>query len=138
MPLKSFGAHLARHVIAELRVTLDDLLRHVWLNRLHVRRQKQTRTERALLMNVVDDLRMPDVVNLVDRELRLDLRERVPVAVVIVAGVFVIELRRISSFVRRAESFVVPVLDDVNAVRIQRRHEQDDRVVEDLLNFRFG
>ena len=79
---------------------------------------------------------MPDVVNLVDGELCLDLRERVPVAIVIVARVLVIELGRISSFVRRAESFVVPVLDDVDAIGIQRRHQQDDRVVENVLNLR--
>ena len=61
-------------------------------------------------MYVVDDLRMPDVVNLVDGELRFDLRERIPVAVVIVTGVLVIELGRIGAFERRAECFVVPVL----------------------------
>jgi hypothetical protein len=70
-------------------------------------------------MNVVDDLRMPDVVNLVDSDLRFDLRERIPVAIVIVTGVLVIELRRIGAFERRAECFVVPVFDDVDAVRIQ-------------------
>ena len=73
-------------------------------------------------MNVVDDLRMPDVVNLIDCNLRLDLREGIPVAIVIVAGVFVIELRRIGSFVRCAECFVLPVFDDVDAIRIQRWH----------------
>ena len=38
-------------------------------------------------MNVVHDLRVPDVVNLVDGELRFNLREGVPIAVVIVTGV---------------------------------------------------
>ena len=70
-------------------------------------------------MNVVDDLRMPNVVNLIDRELCLDLREGIPVAIVIVTRVLVIELRRISTFERRAECFVVPVLDDVYAVGIE-------------------
>ena len=89
-------------------------------------------------MYVVDDLWMPDVVNLVDRDLRLNLREGVPVAVVIVARVLVIELRRIGAFERRAECFVVPVLDDVNAVRVERRDQQNDRVVENFLNLWFG
>ena len=88
-------------------------------------------------MNVVDDLRMPDVENLVDDQLRLNLRERVPVAIVIVAGVLVIELRRVSAFVRRAQSFLIPVVDDIHAIRIGRRHEQDDGVLENLLNLGF-
>ncbi len=87
-------------------------------------------------MYVVDDLRMPDVENLIDDELRLDLGERVPVAIVIVARVLVIELGRIGSFVRRAQSLLIPVVDDVDAVRIRRRHQQNDRVLQNLLNFR--
>ena len=133
MPLKPLFAQIGGHVVAEFGVAFDDLLRHVRLDRLHVRRQKQPRAVRALLMNVVDDLRVPDVVNLIDGQLRLDLRERVPVAVVVVADVFVIKLGRIGAFVWRAESFLVPVVDDIDAVGIEARHEQDDRVVENLL-----
>ena len=83
----------------------------------------------------MDDLRVPDVVDLIDRELRLDLREGVPIAVVIVADVLVVKLGRIGAFVRRAESFLVPVIDDINAIRVQTWHEQDDRVLQNLLNF---
>ena len=46
---------------------------------------------RALLVDVVDDLRIPRRVQRVDRVARLDLRERVPVAVVVVARVVVVE-----------------------------------------------
>src|SRR6185369_13232266 len=105
--------------VSQLRVTLHERLRHIWLDGGHVRRQEQTRTERTLLVDVVDYLRMPDVVNLIDSELRLDLREGVPVAVVIVTGVLVIELWRIRAFERCAECFVVPGFDDVYAVRVQ-------------------
>ena len=87
-------------------------------------------------MDVVDNLRMPDVVNLVDSDLRLELREGIPVAIVIVACVFVIKLRRVSSLVRRSERFVVPVFDDVDAIRIQRRHQEDYGVAQDVLNLR--
>ena len=73
----------------------------------------------ALLMNIVDDLRMPDVVNLIDGDLRLDLGEGIPIAVVIVAHILVIKLRRIGAFIRSAERFVVPVLDDIHAIGIQ-------------------
>ncbi len=120
-PLETRAAHLFGDLAAQFRVAFDDLFRHVGLDRLHVWRQKQTRAKRALLMYVVDDLRMPDVENLIDDELRLDLRERVPIAIVIVAGVLVIKLWRIGAFIRRAQSLLVPVVDDVHAIRICRR-----------------
>ena len=41
-------------------------------------------------MNVVNDLWVPDVVNLVYSDLGLYLRECIPIAVVVVAGVLVI------------------------------------------------
>src|SRR4051812_39867464 len=66
---------------------------HVRLPRLDVRRQEEARPGFALLMYVVDDLRSPDILNLVYRELRLDLRESVPVAVVVVTCVMMIKLR---------------------------------------------
>src|SRR5262249_26485412 len=40
--------------------------RHVWFPRLGVRRQEEPRACIALLVDVVDDLRMPDVLDLVD------------------------------------------------------------------------
>src|SRR5258708_22031659 len=79
------GAHFFREVVAEFGVALDDLLRHIGLDGLHVRWQKQTRAKRTLLMYVVDNLRMPDVEDFIDDQLGLDLRERVPVAIVVVA-----------------------------------------------------
>lgn len=79
-------------------------------------------------MNVEHDLRMPDVVDLIDGELCLDLREGVPVAVQVMADVPMIKLGRIGAFIRRAERFVVPILHDINAVRVEARHEQDDRI----------
>src|SRR2546422_8607352 len=39
------------------------------------------------LFRSVHDLRMPDVVERVDRQLRFDLGEGVPIAVIVVAGV---------------------------------------------------
>ena len=113
-------------------IAFNYLLRHVGFDRRHIRRQKQSRAESALLVNVVHDLRMPDVVNLVYGDLRLDLREGIPVAVVIVAHVLLIKLRRIGAFIRRAECFVVPVFDNVNTVRIQGGNQQDDRVMENF------
>jgi len=84
----------------------------VRLDRIHVRRNEQPRFIGALLMDVVDDLRMPEIVQRVDGHLRLDLRERVPVAVVIVAHVFLIKLRRIRAFPLRAQRAPVPAGHD--------------------------
>src|SRR4030095_12270709 len=87
---ESFRAHFTRHPVTELRVSFDNLLWNVRFDWLHVRRQEQSRTHRTLLMYVVDDLWMPNVVNLVDSDLRLNLCECIPVAIVIVAGGFVV------------------------------------------------
>ena len=104
--------------------------------RIHVRRNEDPARVRALLVDVVDDLRIPRRVERVHRVARLGLRERVPVAVVVVADVVVVELRRRRPFRLRAERRAVPVADDVHAVRILRRHEDDDRVREDRARLR--
>ncbi len=119
MPSRPFLRRSAAIAVAQLGVAFDDLLRHVRLDRLHVRRQEKPRAVLTLLMDVVDDLRMPDVVDLIDRELRLDLRERVPVAVVIVADVLVIKLWRLGAFELCSERFVVPVFHDIDAIGIE-------------------
>jgi hypothetical protein len=59
-------------------------------DRVYPRRQKDARTGSALLMHVVDDLRAPGVENLFNSEPRFDLREAVPVAVVIVTDVLMV------------------------------------------------
>jgi len=87
-------------------------------------------------VDVVDDLRVPDVMDFIDCQLRFDLRKGVPVAIVIVADVLVIKLGRLGAFVRRAESFVVPIFDDVDAVRIQAGYKQNDRILENVLYLR--
>ena len=47
-----------------------------------------------------------------------------------ITDVFVIKLGRLGAFIRRPERFLVPVIDDIDSVRIQRRNEQDDGVVQ--------
>ena len=63
-------------------------------------------------------VRMPNVVNLVDGNLCLNLGKRIPVAIVIVAHILVIKLRWICSLVGRAERLVVPVFDNIYAIGI--------------------
>ncbi len=106
----------------QLRVAFNDLLRNIRLNGLHVGREEKSSPCCAHLVYVVDYLRMPDVVNLVNDNLRLLLRERVPVAVVVVADVLVVEHGRVRALKGCAESLVVPVLYDIDAVGVQGRH----------------
>ncbi len=80
-------------------------------------------------MHVVDDLRMPDILQF-RREARFGLRENVPVAIVVVADVLVIELRRRRAFIRRAQRLAIPARHDIHSVGILRRHQHDDHVVE--------
>ena len=113
-----------------------DLLRedrvHIRVVRVDEGRHEVARAVRHHLVQVVDDLRMPDVVDLLDRQAVLGLREHEPVAVVVVAGVGLIDLRRRAPLERRAERLRVPLLDEVPAIRVQRRHEQQDDIIENL------
>ena len=85
---------LPGHRAAEGVDAVDQERIDVRLDGIEVRRQEQPRAIRIHLMDVVHDLRMPDIVQRIDCELCLDLRESIPVAVVVVAGVIVIQLRR--------------------------------------------
>ena len=81
-------------------------------------------------MHVVDDLRMPGILQLRGEAL-LGLRKDVPVAIVVVPDIFLIQLRRRRAFIRRAQCLPIPARHDIHAVRVLRRHQQDDHVVED-------
>ena len=67
---------------------------------------------------------------------RFRLRENVPVAIVVVADVVVIELRRRSAVIRRPARLAIPARDDIDAVRILRRLQQQDHVIENRLELR--
>jgi len=84
-------------------------------------------------MDVVDDLRVPDVVDLGDEGAGFGLGEDVPVAVVVVADVLLVEDGRGGAFVGGVEGFAVPVGDEVEAVGVDGGDEQEDGVGEDLL-----
>ena len=92
------------------------------------RRYEDAGAVRAHLVHVVGDLRLVLAVD-IDGEPRLLLGEHEPVAVVVVSGVAVVQVRvdaRISGAAR-----VVPVVDHQDlAVRILGRDEQQHRVVE--------
>ena len=108
----------------------------VRLDWIHVRRNEKTRLVGALLVDVVHDLRMPEIVERVHRHLRLDLRERIPIAVVVVARVVMVEHGHVRSFRRSAEGAAIPVADNVDAVGVERRHHQHDRLRADRARLR--
>ena len=74
---------------------------------------------------------MPYVVQFADHMPGLDLRQHVPIAIIIVAGVFVIKLRRRGPLERRPHRLAVPARHNVDTIRIERGHEQQYRVVQD-------
>jgi hypothetical protein len=84
---------------------------NIRIDRVYPGRQEDARSGRALLMHVIDDLRTPRVENLLDSEPRFGLREAVPVAVVVVADIFVIERDRPGPFIGRAEVLFIPIHD---------------------------
>jgi hypothetical protein len=57
-----------------------------------------------------------------------------PVAIVVVAHVRMVEPRRIGGLERGVEDAVVPALDDVEAVGVHHRHEEEHHVLPDLLH----
>ena len=95
------------------------------------RRHEDARRVGTHLVHVVDDLRMPHVVQLGDGQLRFLLREHVPVAIVVVADVFLVKLGRAGALEGRAKGAAVPARHDVHAIRIKRWHQQEDGVLED-------
>ena len=102
-------------------------------HRLGVRRQENARAVAAHV--VVIDVGLGPPVR--EQDLGHVLRVRhvglKGVAVVVVAGVLLIQPRRIGALVLRAELLVVPVGDHDFAVRIEAGHLDEDDVVEDAL-----
>ncbi len=90
----------------------------------------------ALLVNVVNNLRVPDVLYSGDRIASLGLGEDIPIAIVIVAYIVLPQLGRLAAFIRCVQGFAIPASDDVHAVRIQRRDKDQDGVLADGLKSR--
>ena len=120
-----------RHRGAEGVDLLDDQRVDVGIDGIDPGRNEDARPVAAHLMHVVDDLGVPGVVHLLDGQPRLLLAEDVPVAVVVVAGVAVVELGQRRCLVGRPEPAVVPGVHLVDAVGIERRHQQENRVRQD-------
>ena len=102
---------------------------HVRLPRVRVGRHEEPRPPRAHLVHVVHDLGVPASVQVLDGQPRLLLRERVPVAVVVVADVRVVEHRGRRVLERSPLLAAVPLGHELRAVGVVRReHEEHDAV----------
>ena len=99
------------------------------------RRDEHARRVLAHLVHVVNQLRMPDVLE-ASGGARLRQREDIPVAIVVMADVMVIDLWRRGSVIWSAARLSVPLRYYVHSIRIFGRFEQDDDVVENRLEFR--
>ena len=126
------GLKVQRHLRAERADLAQDGRVNVRVRRVEERRHAHARAELPLLMDVVDDFGEPLAPKERRDNLRLDLRQHEPVAVVVVAGVVMIEHRRAAAFVLRAERLAIPVGDDVYAVGVDRRHKHQHRLAEHL------
>ena len=70
--------------------------------------------------------------------LRFRQVEREAVAIVVVARVLLVQPRQPRCFVLRADVLHVPVRNHLRAVRVDRRHDDADHVVEHALRFFIG
>ena len=96
-----------------------------------LRRDHDARAVASHLMRVFINLREPVLIHDLRPVLRLDLRQHVPVAIVVVTDIRAVQLRRTRAFVRRARRLLEPVADDVVAVGVEAGDEEEDGVVED-------
>ena len=108
----------------------------VGIDGIHGRHDEDPRAAAAHLVHVQPDLGEPLLVEDLPDEARFDLGEHVSVAVVVVAGVGMIQPGQRGILIRRSQGLVVPIGDHDFAVGIQAGHEQEDDVVQDLVDLR--
>ena len=95
-------------------------------------RDEEARAGLPLLVYVVDDFGEPLLPEEAREGARLREVEHEPVAVVVVAGVGVVNLRRLGALPGLAHRGAIPVGDDLYAVGVGRGDEDEDRVVQNL------
>ena len=133
-PLLAGGDERRRHRPADPGLPFQQERMDVRVVRVLVRRHEHPCAAGTHLVHVVGDLRLVLAVD-VDGKPGLLLREHEPVAVVVVAGIALVQVR-IDPVEPRALGGV-PMIDDQDlAVRVLRRHQQHDGVVENLANLR--
>ncbi len=133
--LLALGNQRRRHRLADGGLAQRQDRMDVDVERIGERRHEDPRSVRALLVHVVRDDRPVLVLHQLDVHARFLLRQHEPVAVVVVADVLVVQVR-IDARVGRALGLVPVVDDQMLPVGIDRRDEQDHRVLEHLARCR--
>ncbi len=123
------GGQALRDVRAERGEPLLDQRILVRVERVDERRHHEASALAAHLVHIEDCLRMLAVVEL-HVEARLRLRHHEPVAIVVMAGVRMIEEGQVRAGMLGAAPLLVPLGDHVDPVRIMARDNQRDRVLE--------
>ncbi len=126
------GTHRAADLVETVRHARVD----VRIQRIRVGRDDDPRVAWRTLVLVVDDLRVPLVIDHFRDGLRLRHVVHEEVTVVIVADIVVIELRWRGLLVRCIELALVPLADDLQPVRVHAGHQQEDDVLPDRVHLR--
>ena len=105
---------------------------NVRVDRVGGRHREDPGTVAALLVFVEPDRGEPVVPEQVGRHPAFALGEQVHVPVVVVADVVVVEIRERARLVGCAEVLVVPVGHHDLPVGVERRHQQENYLVENL------
>ena len=95
----------------------------VRIRRIVKRRHEESRSIRALLMNVIDDFRKPFFPKQTSDGFRLFQIKHEPVAIVVVPGVVMIKFRRVAPFGGCAQRLTIIIGHNIHAVRIRRRNQ---------------
>ena len=125
LELQGHGAAKQRRLAPDERVL-------VRVDGIVVGRHEEARAVAAHLVHGEEDLRMPLAREEPRQRAVLSHVQHEGVAVDVVAHVLVVGPRHLPAFERRALHLLVPVGHQLVAVRVQRRHEDDDDPIEQL------
>ncbi|GIU77772.1 MAG: hypothetical protein KatS3mg005_1010 [Bryobacteraceae bacterium] len=123
---RQIGGHVHAHHVAEL----GDQGIDVGLYRIQPRRDEHSGAEHAHLVDVIDNLRPENIMQFFDDGPVFRLGEEIPVAVIVMADVFLIELGRTGALERGAQGAAIPGGHEVEAIGVDRRGENENHVVE--------
>jgi len=113
------------HLLPENRIDIGFV-------RIHIGRDKQPRSRASHLVHIQDDLGVPGIVYL-KRQPGFDLREHVPISVVVVTHILVVEPGHPAPFVLGPKICPIPVHNHLDPIRIVHGYEQEDDIIQDSL-----
>src|SRR2546423_15176809 len=130
------GGYVSCHLVADQTNLSQKQWGDVRIRRIVKGRHEKSRTVRALLMNVIDNFRKPFLPKKMSNRLSFFQVRHEPIPIIIVSGVVMVEFWRLASFVWRAERLAIPVRDNVYAVGIRRRDQDQNRIAQNCQRVR--